>query len=407
MPLSLIFCKDFHNNESKNYRDLGLLLEKIYYIEGENLPNHVLSGENIALPLLKNKSLKVFDFLSNPRILSYIMDLNPGENSLLILPEVFYNSFDKLLIGSKNGLAFKIDLNENTIIDFPWQIKSKGRILLPDVQSNDSSVKDDILKILKQKQKTLEKTLLMLFQNANNIEAVHKIRVNARTLRSLLDFLRPFTDQEKNKFLRDFLKNLALKFSRIREEDVLLKQIEDYQKENNDILKNYYQITALIKSQRKNEMNELLREMIFQNSLAIIPELSDILNNLDLKEDSLANKINKRYFNQMIDFQLAANHNDYENMSGTHNLRKTAKKMRYVMENFGVYINSLDDNISKGFKDIQTKLGNLCDARTNQLMLKELLNKNFAWEEDLNHLITLNADWENELMKKIKEEKKF
>ncbi|WP_083329045.1 CHAD domain-containing protein [Peptoniphilus raoultii] len=80
------------------------------------------------------------------------------------------------------------------------------------------------------------------------MEAVHKIRVNARTLRSLLDFLRPFTDQEKNKFLRDFLKKLALKFSRIREEDVLLKQIEDYQKENNDILKNYYQITDLIKS---------------------------------------------------------------------------------------------------------------------------------------------------------------
>ncbi|WP_308533525.1 CHAD domain-containing protein [uncultured Peptoniphilus sp.] len=159
------------------------------------------------------------------------MDLNPGENSLLILPENFYNSFAKLLLGSnKNGLAFKIDLNENNIIDFPWQIKSKGRILLPDGQSNDSSVKDDILNILKQKRETLEKTLLILFQNANNIEAVHKIQVNAKTLRSLLDFLRPFTDQEKNKFLRDFLKKLALKFSRIREEDVLLKQIENYQK---------------------------------------------------------------------------------------------------------------------------------------------------------------------------------
>ncbi|WP_071027473.1 hypothetical protein [Peptoniphilus raoultii] len=65
MPLSLIFCKDFHNNESKNYRDLGLLLENIYYIEGANLPNYILSADNIALPLLKNKSLRVFDFLSN------------------------------------------------------------------------------------------------------------------------------------------------------------------------------------------------------------------------------------------------------------------------------------------------------------------------------------------------------
>ncbi|WP_308533526.1 hypothetical protein [uncultured Peptoniphilus sp.] len=147
--------------------------------------------------------------------------------------------------------------------------------------------------------------------------------------------------------------------------------------------------------------------MIFQNNLAIIPELSETLNNLDLKEDSLANKINECYFNQMIDFQLTANHNDYENMIGTHNLRKTAKKMHCVMENFGDYINSLDDNISKDFKNIQTKLGDLCDAKTNQLMLKELLNKNFAWEEDLNHLITLNAYWENELIKKMKEEKKF
>ncbi|WP_071027475.1 hypothetical protein [Peptoniphilus raoultii] len=92
------------------------------------------------------------------------MDLNPGENSLLILPENFYNSFAKLLLGSnKNGLAFKIDLNENNIIDFPWQIKSKGRILLPDGQSNDCSAKDDILNILKQKRETLEKTLLILF----------------------------------------------------------------------------------------------------------------------------------------------------------------------------------------------------------------------------------------------------
>lgn len=383
--MNIIFLK--YDEEIKS------AIQKIFFIEGEKLPQNILSEYEIECEYLNN--IKVIDDLDNGKIFSFLM--GAINDSLLILSQENFSKWSSFLLNRKRIKAFGIEVNSNNNFKHNWTLLNSGKIALPKDEALSIDIQPEIRAILLEKEEEIENSLLRLFQDSENIDAVHKIRVHSRTLRSLLDFLKPWTDRDTNKYLRNILRNLALSLSDIREEDVLIKEMKDYKIEYN--LSYLGEIENAISESRKENMKNLLTKMISENTLSVVPILKSQLEILIIT--TTGHEINERYFNDMIDFEINESTHDYNDIEKTHDLRKEAKRMRYIMENFNAWIPSLNSEISNHFKDIQTLLGNLCDMRTNQDIFEGLKSEGASWNEDLDFLIELNKEQEEELMKSI------
>lgn len=401
MTKSIVFLR---NDVDDRPQTLSENLHYIHYLQKGQFPEIIVKAMATHLPPLQAKAVWSIPDITNAKVLACLMA--EADSFFVILPKELFNLWKKALLDPGMGKvqAFSLSLYPDQFQgNWEWALKKSGKILLPLSVGEKEDPSEEIRAILLKKETKIEESLLNLFQNIRDEEAVHKIRVNARTLRSLLDFLKPYTNKELNKKLRNILRDLARELSPIREEDVLMKQIKDFQKKEGQPLNYHSEIQDYLKKLRESTMKELVQTVISQNALAGIPQLKAELQSMEMNQENLAHNINERYYNNLIHFEVQADNNDYDNIESTHDLRKDAKRLRYVLENFNPWINAVDTKKTKHFKKIQSILGDLCDARTNQSYLKNMAAENsLILGNDLDILIQRNIDWELRIMDHLK-----
>ncbi|MBQ9042361.1 MAG: CHAD domain-containing protein [Eggerthellaceae bacterium] len=201
------------------------------------------------------------------------------------------------------------------------------------------------------------------FAQPDDIETMHKFRVSIRTLRSLLAFVAPWQDASQNKSVQEDLKQIVSETSRLRELDVLTEQANAMEGSTlelvafcaNEAAKERERVTKTLSSKRTSKRLERLSSELhdvkwrkYVNASGL--EESDVR----LRFDELAASLRE---------DLAAL--DMSDVEKTHDVRKSAKRVRYDAEKFKTLIGDDAVGIAKDMTAHQDNLGAICDARVN------------------------------------------
>ena len=194
------------------------------------------------------------------------------------------------------------------------------------------------------------------FADPDDIETIHRFRTNSRTLRSLLAFIKPWQDREENAEAQVILRDIVRHTSRLRELDVFEKVLQIL--ESKQVTKSFERAMELSKHiawRGRIAKRGLPADVIRARFDALIESVSADLAVLKLSDAEL-----------------------------THDVRKRAKRARYVAEQNPEILGADAVDIAKGMMAHQDNLGDICDARANIRLINEFLERDLpetvVWE---------------------------
>lgn len=190
-------------------------------------------------------------------------------------------------------------------------------------------------------------------------EVLHQFRVAIRRIRSLLNLIRSESDIEVDNKLIKLLKRVASFSNQIRDLDVMLSYLRNYEKfaEISDI----YTIFEQVQTEKINQFIILLKtdKTITKISKKITPLLDELkLNKSDFSQNNVILSLLDNFTAVDQEYGAVLDGSDRE-IAHLHNFRKECKKLRYQGE---VLDNEAADNLVQHCKEIQTILGNLHDC---------------------------------------------
>ncbi len=190
-------------------------------------------------------------------------------------------------------------------------------------------------------------------------EVLHQFRVAIRRIRSLLNLIRSESDIEVDNKLIKLLKRVASFSNQIRDLDVMLSYLRDYEFFSD--ISDIYAIFEQAQIEKINQFIILLKtdKTITKISKKLIPLLDELRSNKsDFSQDSVILSLLDNFTTVEQEYKLVLDGSDRE-IAHLHNFRKECKKLRYQGE---VLDNEAVDNLVQHCKKIQTILGNLHDC---------------------------------------------
>lgn len=233
--------------------------------------------------------------------------------------------------------------------------------------------------------------------NPFSTELVHDLRVAIRELRGLLNFIKKRMDDDQYNRLNQKLGDAARIFSPLRELDVLYAYCEHYAIEHPNSSDAYYQLFNTFVKDRRVEMNRTFNKgniAIIQQALNDAKEILE-LDLFDNKKDwkKFTQKRMKKKNQKLLDAYDAVDISDYEEV---HEIRKSAKKLRYAATYFDATLSKDLDDYRKAAKGIQSEFGEITDAHVNYDLLTTYAEKvTDADVQDLLIQIREAIDFEN------------
>lgn len=220
------------------------------------------------------------------------------------------------------------------------------------------------------------------FADPKDIETIHRFRTNTRTLRSLIAFIAPWQNAKQNAKTQAILKEIVGYTSRQRELDVFEKQARSNPDSSPELL-------AFCKKQASDERAKVLKVLkskritkAFETAMALAKDISWKKRYV---KGGLPESVVRSRFDDMI--EEVGHELDTLKLSDdeqTHDVRKRAKRARYVAE-FNADILGADAvEIAESMTAHQDSLGDVCDARANIRLIGEFLQRNLpeplVWE---------------------------
>lgn len=224
--------------------------------------------------------------------------------------------------------------------------------------------------------------LQAFLDNPDDIETMHKFRVSCRTLRSLVAFVKPWQDAKQNQSAQDDLKAIVAETSRLRELDVLTEQASEMESSSTDLV----EFCALRAEEERERVIDVLQSKRVAKRLDnVASQLHSIKWRKELALNGLESGEVRKRFDELassLESDLAAlNLADVEK---THDVRKSAKRVRYDAEKFMPLIGADAVDIAKNMTAHQDNLGAICDARVNVDLINsfdaETLPEAVAWD---------------------------
>jgi CHAD domain-containing protein/phosphohistidine phosphatase SixA len=248
--------------------------------------------------------------------------------------------------------------------------------------------------------------------NPNDADAVHDLRVSIRTLRSLVSFVEPFQKSSQNHDLQQGLHAIVIQLSRLREYDVLIKEAK---KVDVDLMPTAEGVVPLKKldkelQERRNRerdrtLHEFSRHRFDKRFASLAHEFGNIKWRERIEHEGLDASDLARRLDQMTDAFIDAYTNlDLADVERTHKVRKQAKQVRYVTKGLKPMLGERPDMIAE-LKGVQDTLGELCDARVNADLLKEVsqhgrkLSEIAQWQA--NNLVVQQQDTESRIIRDL------
>ena len=235
----------------------------------------------------------------------------------------------------------------------------------------------------------MEGRLAAFLADPDDVEALHKLRVSIRTLRSLLKFLTPFHRAADARAVQQDLRSIVVPTSRLRELDVLADEARRMEPPSDDLV-------AACLEMRAAERDRVLGILAGGDAKRALERIARTVKPIRWKrrieKNGLSRKAVAQRFSDMeasIDRKLATT--DLGAAEATHDLRKCAKRVRYAAENYAAFLDADEAKAaSERMKAIQDDLGALCDARVNVGIIDEFPRKGLP-EQALRDLDALEA----------------
>ncbi|MDW5299187.1 MAG: CHAD domain-containing protein, partial [Sedimentibacter sp.] len=223
---------------------------------------------------LNADTISSFDFIKDGDYDSLIKQFdNVDENSTVFIVghEPYLSRWSKLIYNAR------ISFNKGTMVGFEMQSRNpyKGELIwiihsnLPHhFDSTDKSNNDELtLKKFKQMMVDILNEITdmqkLYLEMPDDIEFAHQIRVKIRQLRSLLSFIKPILYEQDYKQNQEKLKEIAKRFSYIREIDVLIEHWQSILEKNLDLVTDKSALMKVLSDEREKEKS-LLIEYISQ-----------------------------------------------------------------------------------------------------------------------------------------------
>ncbi len=211
------------------------------------------------------------------------------------------------------------------------------------------------------------------FADPDDIETIHRFRTNTRTLRSLLAFVKPWQDAEQNAETQAILREVVRYTSRQRELDVLEKQVRADPEASPKLV-------AFCKKEAARERAKVLKTLRSKKVSKVFGWAMSLAKHISWKgrfvRCGLPQSAVRARFDDLIESVgadlVALDLNDGER---THDVRKRAKRARYVAEHNVGILGADAVGIAEGMTAHQDSLGDVCDARANIRLIDEFLGR--------------------------------
>ena len=211
------------------------------------------------------------------------------------------------------------------------------------------------------------------FANPEDIETIHRFRTNIRTLRSFLAFIKPWQNREQNAETQAILREIVRHTSLQRELDVFEKQARSNPASSPELL-------AFCKKEASEERAKLLKILASKQVTKSFEHAMASVRHITWKKRYVMSGLPQSVVRKRFDALIASVKADLEVLrlsdeEQTHDVRKRAKRARYVAE-FNESILGADAvDIAKGMMAHQDNLGDVCDARANIRLISEFLRR--------------------------------
>ena len=207
----------------------------------------------------------------------------------------------------------------------------------------------------------------------DDIETMHKFRVSIRTLRSLVAFIKPWQQSKQNEQLQSLLKATVAHTSRLRELDVFADQAGESETASSELI-------AFCDDEARSERERVKSVLTSKECTKDVKRAVGLSRNIVWKSNCMQNGLSAKdvraHFDGMVnslESQLA--NLKLSDVERTHDVRKRAKRVRYVAEKFKGVIGNDAVGIAKGMTAYQDNLGAVCDARVNIDLINDFIQR--------------------------------
>lgn len=211
------------------------------------------------------------------------------------------------------------------------------------------------------------------FGNPYDPETIHRFRTNIRTLRSLVAFVKPWQNARQNAKTQAILKEVVGHTSRLRELDVLEKQVRAIP----DVSP---KLVALCAKEAADERAKVLKVLSSKRLTKKLKRALSLAKHIVWKKryakHGLPQAVVRERFDAMI-VSIRANLDtlDLTDVERTHDVRKRAKRVRYVAEFCEDMLGTDAVDVATNMTAHQDSLGDICDERANIRLAQEFLRR--------------------------------
>lgn len=201
-------------------------------------------------------------------------------------------------------------------------------------------------------------------------EALHKLRVSLRRLRSLWWAFEPLLDKGENTRQRALYKYLANAAGKTRDWDILIELIARDERVA-------HEMTPTLEAARGGAL-ETSRETLSNADVKHL--LQDALSSANKELNTARERVPLQKF---VDKRVSASERSLKkrikrasrakrsNYTAFHDVRKAGKKVRYLLEFFGPVLSGSHKRILKRLKQIQKRFGTLNDIVASEMLLRD------------------------------------
>ena len=254
-----------------------------------------------------------------------------------------------------------------------------GKAMPPEPQLVQGSVAKDWDTLI-QLQTTLAETAEAVeanreafFADPDDIETNHHFRTYIRRLRSLVAFVKAWQKSEQNAEAQSILKEVVGYTSLLRELDVFEKQARANPESSPELL-------AFCKEAASAERTKVLDIISSERVTASFERAMSLVKNIAWKKRYAKHGLPKSVVRARYDAMVGSVKADLDALDlsdaeRTHDVRKRAKRARYVAELNAGLLGADTVDVAKGMTAHQDNLGDVCDARANIRLIDGFLQQ--------------------------------
>jgi CHAD domain-containing protein len=208
-------------------------------------------------------------------------------------------------------------------------------------------------------------------RNDASPEALHKLRVSLRRLRSLWWAFAPLLDKDENARQRAVYKFLATAAGKTRDWDILIELLSREDSGAQALMPKLEQARSdTLATSRETLMNADVKHLL-RDALATTTAQLHVAHQSDIALRKFAARrieASERSLKKRIKRARRAKRSHYD---AFHDVRKAGKKLRYLFEFFGPVLRSGHKRTLKRLKKIQKRFGMLNDTVASEALLRE------------------------------------